>query len=57
MTTNLFNIKTNFNFKKTKSSPQREETFHDLCIKYGVKSLEMIQDVITQWGSAHDMLE
>jgi hypothetical protein len=54
---NLFNIKTNFNFKKTKSSPQRKETFHELCTKYGVKPLEMIQNVVTRWGSAHDMLE
>ena len=38
-------------FKKTKSSLKRKEEFHDLCRKHGVQPLEMIQDVITRWGS------
>ena len=46
-----------FNLKKTKSSPQWKEMFHDLCTKYGIQPLKMIQDMITQWDSAHDMLE
>jgi len=46
-----------FNLKKTKSSPQRKEMFHDLCTKYRIRPLEMIQDVVTRWGYAHDMLE
>src|SRR5438045_3078824 len=34
-----------------------QEMFLNLCTKFSLKPLEMIQDVVTRWGSARDMLE